>query len=492
MLLKDILANQKHNEKIAIKYGSESISYKDLFHASDKLARDLGQIQSHSVKIGLLLPNSISYAVAYFAIANLNRIIVPISPQSKFEEIRRTIEHCDLDILVTNREFQSLLLRHESNMIYKLNIYNIEDGTTVSIGLHHVDELIRIDAEPNEDDVAIMLPTSGSTNFPKRVMLSHKNLISNVKSNIASLQLTEDDVGLISLPMNFGYCNTAQFLTHMYLGATIVIMKHAFIPQMFWKLVEKEKVTNFTGVPTMLLMLLKYPAPADLDVSSLRYVCFGGGVMPTDKLKALMDKYPGTGFVHTYGQTEASPRLTALLPEHSRSKIGSVGLPIPDVKLRIVDESGTDVSGDQFGEIIVSGANVMKGYYKDENETEKVLRNGWLYTGDIGYRDADGFLYLAGRKRNIIISGGVNIYPEEIESTLVSHPEVENAIVTGEDHELLGEVPVAKVVLIPGSTLSESELADYCLGKLPISKVPRKFVFVSELKKTITGKIKRE
>jgi len=339
------------------------------------------------------------------------------------------------------------------------------------------------------NDVAIMLHTSGTTSNPKRVMLTHSNLINNIESNIHSLALTSNDKACITLPIYFGYCNTAQFLTHLYLGGVIIMVNGIFIPRQFFKLVEEEKITNYTCVPSTLLTLLKYNYMDNYDYNSLRYICFGGGRMPTDKLAQLIEKFPSIGFVQTYGQTECSPRITALMPEYSLEKIGSVGKAIPNVEIKIVNNMGIEVHDSQVGEIIVRGKSTMLGYYKQPEETSQVIRNGWVHTGDLGYVDNDGFLFLIGRIKNIIISGGINIYPEEVELVILQHECIIDVCVIGVDDMLLGEVPIAKVIL--KYEIPESELMRYCSERLSKYKIPVRFEAVKAIPKTYNGKIKR-
>lgn len=197
------------------------------------------------------------------------------------------------------------------------------------------------------------------------------------------------------------------------------------------------------------------------------------------------------GIVQTYGQTEASPRVTCLLPKDSIRKLGSVGKALPGVEVRIFDDDCNEVLPNVKGEIVVKGKNVMRGYYKKPDETKKVLKDGWLHTGDIGMFDDEGFLYVVGRIKNIIISGGLNIYPEEIEELLRSIPAVQEAVVLPKFHELLAEVPVAKVVLRKGSKITERDLLKYCREKLEIHKVPSEVSIVSNIEKTYNGKIRR-
>lgn len=492
MLISYLLNRQRENENIAIKYGNNMLTYTEWHCQSSALSKYIMNISEDNNKcIGVFLPNSIDYAVAYFGVMYSSKILVPIGIQAKKLEIISTIEYCEIDVIITNSQYKEFLINALNGYKHKIKTYIIDNGETININGENslIPKTNYLNQDGSNNDVAIMLHTSGTTSNPKRVMLTHRNLISNIESNITSLQLAKKDKALIALPMFFGYCNTAQFLTHLYLGASIVIFVNVFLPKQFFQLVEKEKITNFTGVPSMLLMLLDYRYSDKYDYSSLRYICFGGGNMPVVKLKELINKYSSISFVQTYGQTECSPRITALMPQYALCKVGSVGTPIPNVNIRIVDANDNELPYNQIGEIVVQGENMMKGYYKQPNITNETIKNGWLHTGDLGYLDNEGFLYLTGRIKNIIISGGINIYPEEIETLLLQHDCIENAYVIGEEHNLLGEVPIAKIVLKAQITLIE--LKAYCTEKLADYKVPVRFDFVEDLPKTYNGKIKR-
>ena len=415
---------------------------------------------------------------------------MPIGIQAKKNEILTTVEYCEVDLIMTNKQYYDFLCEVFQEYSYKVYVYNIENNSMKTINAQgkFVPKTSELLNNGDENDVALMLHTSGTTSNPKRVMLTHKNLIYNIEANIESLKLEDKDNVLIALPMFFGYCNTAQFLTHIYLGARMTILDGMFLPKKFFQIVEQEKITNFTGVPSMLLMLLEYKYSENYDYSSLKFICFGGGKMPKNKLEMLIERYQTIRFVHTYGQTECSPRVTALLPEFSLSKIGSVGKTISGVEIKIVNDKG-EVKNEEIGEILVKGPNVMKGYFKHQKATNEAIIDNWIHTGDLGYIDSDGFLYLTGRIKNVIISGGINIYPEEIEEFLLKQEGVKEVCVHGESDELLGEIPVAKIVT--NGELCESVIKDICREKLASYKVPRKIIIVEKLEKTYNGKIKR-
>lgn len=513
MLIKDLLIRQKHSAKAAVIYGNQIISYSGIYDRVIAVSTALGAECRDCRSIGLFINNSIEYIIGYFAISYIDKVIVPINTRLKGNELISTIEYCELGLIITDSKSISLLRKYLEGYSFKIYVFNISSmnyeflGGSKCLLLNNGKEVefkgltdIELNKEfkDNEFDdkelenVALLLHTSGSLSAPKRVMLTHENLISCVESIIESLGLKENDRTLISLPLFLASANTSQFLAHFYLGASIIIMDALFTFGYFFKLVERQKVTNFTGVPYMMLLLLDDRNRRGYDISSLRFICFGGAPTPAGKIKELISTYPTVSFIHMYGQTEASTRVSHLLPQDSTTKTGSVGKPIPGMTWKLVDDDGNEVSAGQAGEVIVKGSNVMKGYFKRQEQTREALKNGWLYTGDLGRMDDEGFMYIIGRKKNVIIKGGMNIYPEEIEEVLMQHPAVKEVCVIGAEDESLGEVPEARVVLNENyKDLKGDELINYCCLNLSSYKVPQRIHFVDGLTKTQTGKIVR-
>lgn len=489
MLIKDILAKNKDNQQIALIFKDKQYSYKNIYDRVISHKKSIDDLKCNN--IGIFIENSDEYVVGYFLISFLDKIIVPMESTSKEEQILSTIRYCELNLIITNDNNISYLYNILKNRAeHDIVIYNISDGCSKVISVGKKKEIILEKILGDDTDVAIMLHTSGTTSDPKKVMLTHRNLVTNIRSNIESLSLTKDDRCLIVLPMCFGYCNTSQFLTHFYLGASIVISEGTFMPQRFFFNLEKYKCTNTTCIPSMLYLIVK-SKKRNYILPAFRYLCFGGGTIGLDVLSDIIDILPNVGIVQTYGQTEASPRITCLLPKDCKRKLGSVGKAIPGVSVKVVDEQSKEVLPGVKGEIIVKGENVMKGYYKKPKETAIVIKDGWLHTGDIGMYDEDGFLYIVGRIKNIIISGGLNIYPEEIEEVLRSIPDVVEAVVLPKNHEMLGEIPVAKVVLKDNSEISQSDILNYCRNKLEVHKVPSEIAIVDKIEKTYNGKVRR-
>lgn len=495
--IEELLLRQRNNDRIAIKQGKRSISYATWHKEAERIKKRVENMNTYNYihSIGIFISNSIEYALAYFAGLYCKKVIVPISTKAKAEEIKRVLEYQELEIILTVSCNNGILTEAIDGINRSFEIYNVDtdDFKCISKGINDViyrKDMTHIWQNGTDEDVAVMLHTSGSSAEPKRVMLTHKNLICNIESNIASLGITDKDTVLIALPMNFGYCNTAQFLTHLYLGGKIVILENIFTGKSFFEVVQKEKITMFTAVPTMLKIINEYSYYARYNFNELRYICFGGAEVSKILLKELILKFPSVGFVQTYGQTECSPRVTALLPQYAYEKIGSVGKPIPGVEIALVDKNNRrEVIPYEVGEIVVKGLNVMKGYFKREDLTKEVIQKGWLHTGDLGYLDEDGFLYLTGRLKNVIISGGINIYPEEIEQVIKSKRYVKEAYVYGLPDDYLGEVPAVDVVMTEEGSIKA--LREYCEKCLSRYKIPRKIKVVTCIQHTYNGKIKR-
>ena len=490
-MIKDILINRRESKRTAVVYKGYKYTYRDVYNKVENCVKQIGSVYGNN--IGICRQNSIEDVVLDFAITGLDKVIVPIEVDSKERQIISTLEYCEISLILTNNQnfeyIERIVKLYSKNQI---KIFNVDFGRGELMGGdHRVKYSEPILGHRSKDDVAIMLHTSGTTSLPKKVMLTNENIIMNVNSNIESLQLKDDEVCLIVLPMYFGYCHTSQFLTMLYLGATLIIYDGVFNPARFLKMVDEYKCTYTTCVPSMLFVTTKMKRER-YSLESLKYLCFGGGTMPIAQLRNVLLFFNQTGVVQTYGQTEASPRLTCLLPNDATRKMGSVGKAIPGVKIEIVDEEGNVVATGKVGEIVAKGKNIMKGYYKRRKESEKVLRDGWLHTGDLGRFDEEGYLYIVGRIKNVIISGGINVYPEEIEDVLLTNDNIKEAFVFGKEHEILGEVPIAKVVVKSKSNITKQQIIAYCQNILETRKVPVDIIFCKELEKTNTGKIKRK
>ena len=493
MRVESLLKNQAQKEFVAIIHGHESITYADWHKQSRNLSEKINEYtQCCQRHIGILLPNSIDFAVSYFACVYAHKIIVPIDVDATSHEIMKIIEFCEIDCLITTTAIFLEKLSRLEQYQYQLNCILVDAGGLAVINRErpYIKKTIDLNPDYNYETPYLILHTSGTTNNPQYVMLSQKNIMSSLQASMALLKITEESSSLIVLPMQYVYCHTSQFLLHVYAGAQIVIADELSTPQYLLTLVQNYGITNFASVPSLLIGLADYKGSSSFDLLSLEFICFGGGMMQSEILKRLMHRYSSVKFLQGYGLTECSSRVT-LSPEDSvHSKFGSVGKPVPGVTVNILDPNGKTLAPGETGEIVVSGNNVMVGYFKQDDETKKVLADQRFYTGDVGYLDADGFLYLCGRKKNIIIRGGKNIFPEEIETILLLHPRIHDAYVYKKENQYYGEVPCAKLVA-EGDVTKETVIA-HCRGYLSEYKIPRIIQFVQMIQKTCNGKVKRE
>ncbi|UOE58268.1 acyl--CoA ligase [Priestia filamentosa] len=482
LTISDILYKQAQEQpnKLAVIHKDKSYTYRELFCMALRLSKEIKENYNDAEKIGIVLDRSIHYIVSYFAVLMNNSVIVPIDPNLTLNEVRNTIDYCEVGLIISDSNFSfsdkdlndiNLLILDDSNLEYFEDMQENYNSTLCN------------------NDVAVLLHTSGSTSNPKRVMLTHQSLISNAKSHALHLELTEKDRVLIILPMHFGYCNTAQIICHFLLGGTLVIMEGVFLPHKLFKLIDQYEITVFTAVPSMLLSLKDYNHFKKYNLSTLRQITYGGAPFPSERLEAIKKLFPNVSLLETYGLTEAGPRITAVSPSFKNPSIDSVGIPIPGVEVEIMLRTGEIADKDEIGEVIVRSEGMMKGYFKNPMETKKVIKNGWLYTGDLGYKSKTGELFIVGRIKNVIIRAGINIYPEEIETYMLKHEKVQSILVYGENSDIYGEVPKAKVV-VTGGNVTVKELVEFAHDGLTKYKIPD-FEIVTELPRTYNNKINR-
>ncbi|GKV56721.1 long-chain-fatty-acid--CoA ligase [Sporosarcina sp. NCCP-2222] len=347
-------------------------------------------------------------------------------------------------------------------------------------------DVIPVDVDENE--TAIILYTSGTTGHPKGAMLTHKNLYSNARDVGDYLGFSEHDRVVATLPVFHVFALTVVVNAPLLKGATVLLIPR-FSPQDVFATIRKEKGTVFAGVPTMFNFLYQYPEGNPDDFQTIRLAISGGSSLPVALLHNFEDKF-NVRVSEGYGLSEASP-VTCFNPLDRDRVPGSIGTNIVNVENKVVDEFGDEVPRGEVGELIVRGPNVMKGYYKMPEETAAAIRNGWLYTGDLAKQDEDGYFYIVDRKKDMIIVGGYNVYPREVEEVLFAHPAVVEAAVIGVPDQDFGEAVHAFVVLKPGASLNEEQVKAYCEEKLAKYKVPEHVEFLDELPKNTTGKILR-
>ncbi|HEU4870495.1 MAG TPA: long-chain-fatty-acid--CoA ligase [Pyrinomonadaceae bacterium] len=436
--------------------------------------------------VSLLLPNSVEYVIAYFACWQLGALAGPINSLLKSQEIAYVISNSEAKALLVNSEFLPVIESIQNELPTVIRFDNESEATREYASNPQRTTGIDLDHE------AIIIYTSGTTGKPKGCLLTHGNVIANARQITSWLGFTEQDRLLTIMPLFHMNAVSVTTMSALYAGGSTVVSPK-FSASRFWQIISDYQITSFGSVATMLSMLLStYPdgVPAGLKTDQLRFAMCGSAPVPAEVLRRFEETF-NCLVIEGYGLSESTCRST-FNPPDQRRRPGSCGLPIGN-EMSVVDEEDREVPEGELGEIVLRGENILKGYYKNDAANDAAFRNGWFHTGDIGYRDADGFFYIVDRKSDMIIRGGENIYPREIDEVLYQHPDVAAAAVVGVPDSLYGEEVAAVVVLKHGAKTSEEEVIDYCKGRLADFKCPKTVHFLKDIPKGPTGKLlKRE
>jgi fatty-acyl-CoA synthase len=441
-------------------------------------------------RIGLLAGNRVEFLDCFFAAGKSGVILVPLSTRATAHELEHIVRDSGMRALIYDAAHAATLSELRSQVAVETWI--ALDAPTSPSDVRWSELLLRPTAHgprptPLPEDVYCLLYTSGTTGKPKGVVVPHRMVSWNAMSTACSWQLREDDVSSIFTPLYHAGALGA-FLTPIFaIGGTIVL--HAgFDTAEVWRTIERERCTVVLGVPTIWKLLMEAPEFATVDLSHVRWLISGGAPLPLYIIEAYQRR--GVVFRQGYGLTEVGVNCFAMTNEDSVRKAGSLGKPLLFTQARVADERGAEAPAGEVGELWLRGPHVSTGYWNNPAATAEALdAQGWFHTGDLARRDEEGYFTIAGRKKDVLISGGVNIYPAEIEGELLLHPDVRDAAVVGVPHETWGEAGVAFVVLRAGAAASGDELAAFLAGKLARYKVPREFVFVDALPRTPYGKV---
>jgi long-chain acyl-CoA synthetase len=425
--------------------------------------------------VGILLLNSQKYITTLFAVWKAGKTAVPLNYLLPPAEIGFIIRDSGMSALVSAQFFAQQLGAVRPLFGDKGVILMVDDPEFTAPAAAA--------APPIQKEPALILYTSGTTGRPKGVVLTHDNLACNVQSCQRAGQFDYRDSFLCLLPFFHTYAITGTILLPLFNGCKMVLVDR-FAPPKVLKLIEDHKISVFLAIPSMYRVLAM--ADGSFNVSSVRFPISGGEPLPVAVAKAFEKRF-GVPIFEGYGQTEAAPVVTLNVPE--ANKLGTIGRALPGVEVAIWDEQDRVLAADQVGELMVRGDNVMLGYHNLPEDTAKTIVNGWLHTGDLGTMDVDGFVTITGRKKELIISAGENIYPREIEEVLAQHPKVKECAVIGVKDEVRGEVPKAFVIPRDGETLDEKELRLFCREHLANYKVPKHIDIVPDLPRSPTGKI---
>jgi long-chain acyl-CoA synthetase len=495
-----------HGRRPATLHGDSVRDYAWLNEQVSRLASSLvGLGLAKGDRVGLIVGNEPRGLVSLFGPLRAGMALVPMNPKLHPSEHAYMLGHCGARALVVSRPYLEGLLAIRASLpagllLIGIDAHDLRDRDVLDFDrLLEAGEARQADADVDADDLAWIFYTSGTTGRPKGAMLSHRNLMTMVNTQLIEfnpVQVTDRLAYLAPL----SHSNGLMAFQHVARGAGHVFpLFTGFRTQPFYELVQRHRVTTAFMVPTMIQMMLDDPGHEGYDISSLHTIMYGGAPMYVDRLREAVKVF-GKIFVQGFAQGEAPMGCTCLSKdEHdiedaaAEHRLGSAGRECLLVEVRIVDEADRLLPEGSAGEIVVRGDLVMLGYWKDASATEATLRNGWLHTGDIGYLDADGYLFITDRKKDMIISGGSNIYPREIEEILYQHPAVQEATVFGVPDPKWGERVVAAVVAKEAASIDESQVVDWCLEHLASYKKPSEVRFLPELPKSGYGKIlKRE
>jgi long-chain acyl-CoA synthetase len=477
-----------HADRVAVRLDGSELTYRELNEASARVA---GSLLERGLRpgdrVGIMLPNVIQFAVVYYGVLRAGCMVIPMNP------------------LLKAREVEYYLADSGARMVFAWHAVADEaqpgakEADALCVTVEPTPTAV-LDAGPRadavadraDDDTAVILYTSGTTGHPKGAELTHANLRRNIEAVIGPnlFGVTEEDVIFGGLPLFHAFGQTCALNAVVSAGACLTLLPR-FDPGKVLEIIQRDRVTIFEGVPTMYAALLSHPDRSRYDVDSLRMCVSGGAAMPVEVMRAFEQAFGGI-VLEGYGLSETSPVASFNHPDRER-KAGSIGTPIAGVEMRVADDDGNEVPQGEVGEILIRGHNIMKGYWNKPEATQAAIRAGWFHTGDVGTVDEDGYFFIVDRKKDLIIRGGYNVYPREVEEVLYEHPAVAEAAVIGVPHPQLGEEVGAAVALKPGARATPDEIRDYVKGQIAAYKYPRLVWILDVLPKGPTGKIlKRE
>lgn len=466
----------------AIIFEGNEWSYSELYKNAQKIA---GYLQQQGYQKGDIVAqfmlNSDLFMAVYYGVQLAGLTIMPVNTKLAPPEVEYIFSHSEATLLIFDEKIEQTISSSTHSFKEKINAAKIRE-----ILKTNAFELNEPTLEP--DDTAVVMYTSGTTGKPKGVQLTNRNVYETAEIWSESMKMVREDRMYICTPLFHCAGSHVFAVPTMYRGGAVIV-EEAFSPDHTLKNLVETKATIFFGVPAMYTILLNKPELKDYNFEKLRMFVYGAAPMPYELVKRLKDTFPKVKVQNCYGQTENSPAASSLTDQDALTKIGSVGRPLPRTEIKLVDALGEEVPLGEVGEICVKGPQVMKGYLRNPEETSKTIQNGWLYSGDLGRFDEEGFLYIVDRKKDMIIRGGENIYPIEVEEVLYQIPQVLEAAVVGIPHEVYGEIPKAYVVVKGEQTLSAEEVLTYCGTQLAKYKIPMEVEFLEELPRNASGKV---
>ena len=458
-------------------------------------------------RVGILHVNCNQHIETYFAAAKLGAIFVPLNFRAKSDELSYMIANAEAKTLFVGSRYLDIVntMLPQLTTVKQCILIDSKDKNKIYyedlLGSASSDEVM---SEIGDEDITILMYTAGTTGRPKGVPLKHSAFASYVLDNVDPADPDIEERNLLTVPL-YHVAGIQAMLAAIYGGRTLVLMRQFEVKEWI-ETIQREKATRAMLVPTMLKRVIDAPDYDQYDLSSLKVITYGAAPMPFEVINKAIKVMPWVRFINAFGQTETASTITTLGPEdhiiegteEEREKklkrlTSSIGRPLPDVEVKIVDEEGKTLAPLEVGEILARGPRIMTGYWRDEQKTSQVItRDGWLRTGDMGWMDEEGYIYLAGRGDDMIIRGGENISPEEVENAVQSHPKVEEASVIGVPDLEWGQEPRAVVVLKKGEVATQEEIIEHCRTRLAGFKRPRSVVFIDALPRNPMGKVLRK
>jgi fatty-acyl-CoA synthase len=501
LLLGELMArnSRKFPNKEAVIFGETRLTWKEFNARINRLAHAfMGMGIGKGDKVALLMFNCNQYLECYYALGKIGAVAVPLNFRLHPEEIAYIVDNADAVAMVVGEQLVDNVRSVQKDLPLVRRYISVSSAPIE--GMLHYETLIQgyPDDEPlvlvDDDDPAFVMYTAGTTGRPKGAVLSHKSQVAMWVA--ASVQLSSEpgignvwDYRVCSPPplfhmASFGYCQA-----HLLVGATVVLPTQVFNPVEIMETIEREKIDSILLIPAMTNFLLLTPNLEKYDASSLKVWMSGAAILPTQTRKAMLERFPRLLSYDCFGQTETGALVAMLRPSERERKVASVGRALPFIEIRVVDDEDRDVPIGEVGEAVYQGPNLMKEYYKNPEGTARAFRNGWFHSGDLVRQDEEGYIYVVDRKTDMIISGGENIYPAEVEDVLYRHPKILEAAVIGIYDEQWGEAVKAVVVLKAGETLTEEEVIEFCKEHLASYKKPRSVDFVDALPRNPAMKV---
>jgi long-chain acyl-CoA synthetase len=480
-------STQANGDRAALRQGDTVVTYAQLDDASARVAgllRDRGIAPGD--RVGIMMPNIVSFPIVYYGVLRAGGVVVPMNPLLKSREVAFYLGDSQAKAVFAFSGFAEEASKGAADAGAECIVVTPGEFEASLADIQPVTEV----AAREGSDTAVILYTSGTTGKPKGAELTHSNMSRNALESVNLFSLGRHDVIFGGLPLFHSFGQTCGLNTAVRAGGCLTLLPR-FDPTAALETLQRDRVTIMEGVPTMYVALLQHPGRASYDVSALRLCVSGGAALPVEVLREFESAF-GCIILEGYGLSETSPVASFNHPDRER-KAGSIGTPIAGVEFRLIDDEWNDVPEGQVGEIAIRGHNVMKGYWDRPEATAEAVRDGWFRTGDMARRDEDGYYFIVDRKKDMIIRGGFNVYPREIEEVLYEHPAVMEVAVIAIPHPTHGEEVCAAVRLNPGATAIPEELKQYAKDRVAAYKYPRYVWLVDDLPKGPTGKIlKRE